>query len=705
MNKIFFTTAAILIIGAFASQTAFAADSPFPRQVPKRTTNLTGLKKDRFLVRPFFDTPMRDVSICQGPDNTYYLTGTLSKDGRGEDFQNNAEIRLWKSKDLKNWEEIGLVFDLNKSSSPWHKRSNLNPDRPDGSLARGITAAEIHYIKGTFHIPYSLNEQGTGLLKSTTGKPEGPYVDLGQITSQDGSPSMFEDQDGTVYWIWGSGNIAPMKADCTAIAGEPRLLISALTEKPDPSQRPGETNRDAVMRLITAKDKKLDLRDGDTETMHPTGFFLFRNPNGKYLATCQVTNSRNGFIAKDTFQMESENVLGPYKKQIGMIPHGGQTTVFTKDGKNFASFYGADEFAVIRDRPSMVPLNTDASKISNRMPYCITQRGPWDQMEPMINGLNINDNYLLNAPDGYYYFAGSVWDDAEHFVVRIFRSKDLRDWEEWEIFDCADIPGMAGAVTAFKSGEHNKDFRGLNGAPMDAEIHYLKGNYYVKFALYFHQNYLGVDKDKLPPHAGEFLFKSKTGQALGPYEYFGVLPGHPGSFLEDDDGTVYYAHGNDTIRKMRDDMKGTVDGFKYDITTPEGISFNTDIGMCPLKVDGKYILSAYNVFKSNFMAYTVADKITGPWSRPRLASTRGAHGWVARSKHRDDIYYQVHWGTSMLFEFWGPGAPCIVPLKYENVNGEPAFRSIYDMKPEEARTYQDEIDRLLGPGVWPTTNK
>ena len=44
-----------------------------------------------------FDTPLRDPSICRGPDGTYYLTGT-SEPFWG--FNNENGIRVWKSKDL-----------------------------------------------------------------------------------------------------------------------------------------------------------------------------------------------------------------------------------------------------------------------------------------------------------------------------------------------------------------------------------------------------------------------------------------------------------------------------------------------------------------------------------------------------------------------------------------------------------------------------
>ena len=65
-------------------------------------------------VQPLFDTPLRDTAIARGPDGTYYLTGTTGTerpDGT-VNFAINEGIRLWRSKDLKTWDDLGLVAPL-----------------------------------------------------------------------------------------------------------------------------------------------------------------------------------------------------------------------------------------------------------------------------------------------------------------------------------------------------------------------------------------------------------------------------------------------------------------------------------------------------------------------------------------------------------------------------------------------------------------
>ena len=99
-------------------------------------------------LRKLMDTPLRDTSICRGPDGTWYLTGTV------EPFWGfNEGIKLWKSPDLTNWTALGFVWKY--GASPWHKKY-LDAKKP-------LWAPEIHYLKGTFWLTYTMpGWDGTG---------------------------------------------------------------------------------------------------------------------------------------------------------------------------------------------------------------------------------------------------------------------------------------------------------------------------------------------------------------------------------------------------------------------------------------------------------------------------------------------------------------------------------------------------------------
>ena len=68
-----------------------------------------------------------------------------------------------------------------------------------------MTAPELHFLKDTFWIVYSMNSGGIGLLKSVSGKAEGPYESLGRKGGhyardpEGGAPRLFVGNDGNIY--------------------------------------------------------------------------------------------------------------------------------------------------------------------------------------------------------------------------------------------------------------------------------------------------------------------------------------------------------------------------------------------------------------------------------------------------------------------------------------------------------------------------
>ena len=148
----------------------------------------------RVRLRPLFDEPIRDTSICRGGDGRWYLTGNADADGDG-DFQNNEGIWLWQSDDFAQWRQIAQVWNVSRDAttphSAWQREHRVNPENPRGPLVRGIVSPRIHFLKNTYWLTYSMNHQGAGLLRSATGKPEGPYRDVGRITEQGTDASLF----------------------------------------------------------------------------------------------------------------------------------------------------------------------------------------------------------------------------------------------------------------------------------------------------------------------------------------------------------------------------------------------------------------------------------------------------------------------------------------------------------------------------------
>ncbi len=588
------------------------------------------LDAPRSKVAPLFDAPVRDTSICKGGDGAWYLTGTVasagdrsdSSDRKGpSDFQNNDGVWLWRSTDLKEWKEMGQVWSIAKQAtgpkSAWQKEMRVNPDDPAGPLVRGMVSPEAHYRKDTYWITYSMNGQGTGLLRSTTGKPEGPYEDLGQFTAEGTDASIFVDDanGGAAYWVMGQGWMARLKDDLSGLAEAPRLLRCA----PFPS-----------------------IPHGGHEPMDSThapryagtaGAFLFK-ANNRYWLMAAAVRDRIGVGCYDTFVAGSDKLEGPYTEPLVAVPHGGQTTVFQGPGDAwFATFSGRDSRAAIRDKPAIVPLefgleNTYGKRPPAPLPYikpgAFTEFGPWDKLK-VVAPYHIRDLQCSMAPDGFTYLTGSGTDKAYAGRIMVFRSKDMRAWEPVDIqFDFMSIPGVTEEDRKARFDDP-KQQSSLGAKYMDSEIYFVGGTFHIFTSLYG-----GPKKaDGSQAWGGTMWLRSKTGKPEGPYEYVDRSRAQNTAFVDDDGKTYIFYNG--TLEEW--DPKGAKmeGGKRITLRTEMGTAFaKGDVATNLLKIHGKYMVFAtgwcggtygenYRVDGTYDWVYWQSDKLEGPYEMPRRA--------------------------------------------------------------------------------------
>jgi beta-xylosidase len=283
------------------------------------------------------DTPLRDPSVCQGPEGTWYLTGTTPPF-----WDYNEGISLWKSADMTNWTSLGIVWKYGKSA--WHQRF-LAAKKP-------LWAPEIHYVKTNFWLTYSLPmverdgrvTSGCGLLRSTTGKAEGPYED-----AQPDAPlgdeidaSLFEDDDGAVYYLWHSGKIARMKDDMSGLA-EPYHWLRTSTEDSDPKH-----HSDLCAKIFGA---------GSFNHVGYEGVYLSK-ANGRYYLSCsEVYEGRYSCMVAT-----ATNIYGPYGPRYEAIRHGGHNVFYKDDsGQWWSTFFGSDGTAPWREKPGVLPVYFDSA--------------------------------------------------------------------------------------------------------------------------------------------------------------------------------------------------------------------------------------------------------------------------------------------------------------------------------------------------------
>lgn len=277
-------------------------------------------------VEPLFDYGIRDCQIMLGPDGVYYMTGT-----NGPDFWNdNDGIHIWLSTDLKEWTDIGLVWSLERDAT-WARRRSADGRRP-------LWAPELHYIKGTYWLTYSMgwwDGMCSGLLRSATGRVEGPYEEVtdGPIVNHIDA-TLFEDDDGQVYLIYANCLIARMNEDMTGFTEPFRQLI-----------------------------------DSDGKPIGFEGAFMIKR-NGKYHVVAAQTNDDyslssaypDGLQSYDAMSASADDLYGPYGESHLALRHGGHSALFRdKQGDLWMSLFisGDNDNVPFQTRPAAVRMKFD----------------------------------------------------------------------------------------------------------------------------------------------------------------------------------------------------------------------------------------------------------------------------------------------------------------------------------------------------------
>ena len=118
---------------------------------------------------------------------------------------------IMKSKDLKNWETVGYIFDRLTDSPKY--------DLLEGTAyGRGQWATSLKYHNGKFYALLAPNEQGAmgDTYIFTADKAEGPWKILSRMRHFHDC-SLFFDDDDRVYVIYGTGEMMELKKDLSDV--------------------------------------------------------------------------------------------------------------------------------------------------------------------------------------------------------------------------------------------------------------------------------------------------------------------------------------------------------------------------------------------------------------------------------------------------------------------------------------------------------
>lgn len=252
-------------------------------------------------LRPLIDGLMiRDTFISLCDDGWYYLTGTTPCEEDGSFWGGTHSLYLWRSQDLIHFEALGKVYDYADHEGCWQGMVSGNWN---------CWAPEICYLHGTYWLTYS-TAPGCGLLKSVSGKPDGPYQDMGRVVVR-GIDSGFFLENGRWYLIWQNGRIAELNSAGTSFLEEPRLLLPV---------------------------------DGQQVGYEGAGLIKVR---GKYVLYAAEWNG--DYRIDGTYDMMyaiSDKLEGPYCPRRVLAPHAGHGCLFyDKDGELCYTLFGNDRTA------------------------------------------------------------------------------------------------------------------------------------------------------------------------------------------------------------------------------------------------------------------------------------------------------------------------------------------------------------------------
>jgi beta-xylosidase len=137
----------------------------------------------------FADVP--DLSMIRVGD-TYYMSSTTMHMSPG--------IPIMKSKDLVNWQLTGYVYDVLDSVDA------LTLQNGESSYGRGSWASSLRYHNGLYVVTTFAQTTGKTYIYTTKNIEKGPWK-ARSFTPSLHDHTLFFDDDGKVYLLYGSGKI------------------------------------------------------------------------------------------------------------------------------------------------------------------------------------------------------------------------------------------------------------------------------------------------------------------------------------------------------------------------------------------------------------------------------------------------------------------------------------------------------------------
>jgi len=568
--------------GAHQQMKAAVADDIFADH-PSMDKNATVMPAaDAKPVVPIFaERSIGDASLARLPGGGWILTGTQLRSGT------RHGVELWVSADGKAWEGLGPARISGAGIAP-------------GDVSERYLAPSVTVAGDKLYLAFA---DKTGCARIATGlvvKPGGSFAASPCLVEDVSDVSLFVDDDGTGYLLWGGGTIAKLAPGFAKLAERPRFL------KPDQAlfAKHPPVGKDWPVRTRVGKGGATMFRDGD-----------------HYVLAASEVTGRMRTATEDLFMAEGPTPYGPFTMRMLAVPHAGRGSVVRLDDGKLAAAYNPkcdDGFAMFCEQVGLVPLERAPDGRLRQAASVITEDSAVAARKALIASETMRDPSVTLGGDGFYYLVGTLDGYGYHKPdggVKLWRSSDLKRWDE------------VGFIWKWEGMGY--DF-GTNIAELWApEIMWSARDktYYLAFSV--------MEKGV---GGKTWLYRSTSGKAAGPYENVTkswLVKGIDGFPFEDDDG-LYFLWGGGSIAKLnaaRDGFEGPV----RQLVDVDGDHVGYE-GNGLIKANGVYFLTGaewhgpLRTHGTYDMMYGTSKSLFGPYTQRRMGAPHGGHGTAFRDK-------------------------------------------------------------------------
>ncbi|MBE9462689.1 glycoside hydrolase 43 family protein [Dyadobacter subterraneus] len=257
----------------------------------------------------FADVP--DMSMLR-VGNSYYMSSTTMHMSPG--------LPIMKSNDLVNWQLVSYAYDTLANMDA------LNLTNGKSTYGRGSWASSFRYHNGLFYVTTFAQTTGKIYIFTTKNIEKGTWK-MSSFSPSYHDHSLFFDDDGKVYLIYGAGKITMVQLEADASAVKKGVAEQVIIEN-------------------------ASLPSGASGGLPAEGSQLFK-VNGKYYLF-NITWPKGGM--RTVVIHRADTITGPYEGRIGLqdlgVAQGG--LIDTPDGKWYAYLFR--DYGAVGRIPYLVPV-------------------------------------------------------------------------------------------------------------------------------------------------------------------------------------------------------------------------------------------------------------------------------------------------------------------------------------------------------------